>query len=142
MRRLRDRRGSKQAADDDARVLPLINIVFLLLIFFMVVGRLSASDPFEIIPPKSVSTGAPPNEALLVSIGPEGELALNGELLDEAALLQRLSEAESDELRIKSDGRADAAQVVAMIEQLRIAGFASVRMMTVPQSEAGLEQPE
>ena len=39
--------------NEDERILPLINVVFLLLIFFMLAGRLSASDPFQVEPPRS-----------------------------------------------------------------------------------------
>ncbi|MEM7529875.1 MAG: biopolymer transporter ExbD [Pseudomonadota bacterium] len=122
--------------DDDDRVLPLINIVFLLLIFFMVVGRLSAADPFEIVPPTSTSTGEPPNEPLLIAIGPEGQLALNGELIEEAAMLERIGAAEEgEEIRIKSDGRVSAVTVVTLMERLRLAGVSSVRLMTVPSDQ-------
>ncbi|MEO1722894.1 MAG: biopolymer transporter ExbD [Pseudomonadota bacterium] len=126
----------RSKGDDDERILPLVNIVFLLLIFFMVVGRLSASDPFEVVPPRSLSEGQPANEPLLLAIGPEGELALNGELIEQDALMTRISdlaqEPDAAELRIKSDGRVGAAEVVALMEQLRLAGVASVRLMTVP----------
>lgn len=136
--RTRGRQGifakRRAGGDEDERILPLINIVFLLLIFFMVVGRLSAADPFEIVPPRSASEGEPPNEPFLVAIGPAGELALNGELIDEEALLEQLAVAGAgaQEVRIKSDGRATALSVVALMERMRTAGIASVRLMTVP----------
>ena len=41
--------------NDEERILPLVNVVLLLLIFFMLAGRLAASDPFEIAPPRSAS---------------------------------------------------------------------------------------
>ncbi|MEL6204188.1 MAG: biopolymer transporter ExbD [Pseudomonadota bacterium] len=137
---MRERAGifAKRRArgDEDERILPLINIVFLLLIFFMVVGRLSAADPFEIVPPRSESAGQPPNEPLLVSIGAEGQLALNGRLMEEAALIAEVTAAragaEAAELRIKSDGRVSAIRVVALLERLRAEGVTSVRLMTVP----------
>lgn len=122
--------------NDDDRILPLINVVFLLLIFFMVVGRLSAADPFEIVPTRSASEVATANEPMLLAIGPGGELALNGALIDEAALVAKLTSAETPSIRIKSDGRADAAHVVALLERLRLAGIPSVRLMTI-RREAG-----
>ncbi|MEM9765338.1 MAG: biopolymer transporter ExbD [Pseudomonadota bacterium] len=144
---MRERAGifAKRRArgDEDERILPLINIVFLLLIFFMVVGRLSAADPFEIVPPRSESAGQPPNEPLIVSIGAEGQLALNGRLMEEEALVLEVKAAragaEEAELRIKSDGRVSALRVVALLDRLRAAGFASVRLMTVP-AERGATQ--
>ncbi|MEO0624780.1 MAG: biopolymer transporter ExbD [Pseudomonadota bacterium] len=120
---------------DEDRILPLINIVFLLLIFFMAVGRLSAADPFQIDPPHSQSAGAPANDPMLIAIGAEGQLALDGEIMDEATLLAELAPSAGPvppEIRIKTDGAAEAARVVALIEQLRLRGVAAVRLMTVP----------
>ena len=37
---------SRPRPGEDERILPLINVVFLLLIFFMLAGRLAVSDPF------------------------------------------------------------------------------------------------
>ncbi|MEM9011165.1 MAG: biopolymer transporter ExbD [Pseudomonadota bacterium] len=125
-------RSRRQRDDDEDRILPLINIVFLLLIFFMVVGRLSAGDPFEIQPPYSRSNGAPANEPTLVSIGEDGQLALNGALIAEDALLAQVGQLNVPEIRIKSDGRVEALRVVALMNQFRALGIQSVRLMTVP----------
>jgi biopolymer transport protein ExbD len=54
---------------DDERILPLINVVFLLLIFFMLAGKLASSDPFEIAPPRSDSAGGVESREILVLIG-------------------------------------------------------------------------
>ncbi|MEM0922421.1 MAG: biopolymer transporter ExbD [Pseudomonadota bacterium] len=128
----------RKRMDEEERILPLINIVFLLLIFFMVMGRLSAGDPFEILPPKSLSEGQPPAEEFLISIGPEGQLALNGEVMAADAVLAQIEDSDQDQVRIKSDGRAEARAVVALIERLRLAGIESIKLMTVPGTSSAL----
>ena len=129
----RHQRPARRRADEEERILPLINIVFLLLIFFMVVGRLSAAEPFEIEPTRSASPGAPANDPMMIAIGPNGELAVNGEIVDEDALFAQISDAEATpEIRIKSDARMEAAGLVSLLEKLRLAGVPSVRLMTVP----------
>ncbi|MEM6422615.1 MAG: biopolymer transporter ExbD [Pseudomonadota bacterium] len=126
-------RRRRRDTTDDERILPLINIVFLLLIFFMVAGRLSADDPFEILPTYSASDGPLATDPMLVAVGPNGELALNGALIDEAALIAQLSAPDATgEIRVKSDGRIEAVRIVALLEKFRLAGIASVRLMTVP----------
>lgn len=122
--------------NDEERILPLINIVFLLLIFFMVAGKLAASDPLEIKPPQSaLESEAGPRE-LLVLLDAEGHLALDGEVMDEstlkAALQKRLS---GDEVRIrlKADGRTEATRVVALMELLQDAGAEKVKLLTVAE---------
>ncbi|MEM7667827.1 MAG: biopolymer transporter ExbD [Pseudomonadota bacterium] len=118
---------------DDDRILPLINVVFLLLIFFMVVGRLSASDPFEINPPESISQGAPATDDFLIAIGTEGALALNNELMEEDELIARIVAANPAQLRMKTDNNVEANRVIALMERLRASGISSVRLMTVPR---------
>ncbi|MBX2853502.1 MAG: biopolymer transporter ExbD [Rhodobacteraceae bacterium] len=130
------RRSRERRSDEEERVLPLINIVFLLLIFFMVVGKISASDPFEITPTQSASEGAPPMEPLMVQIGGEGQLALNGAVLDEASLLAAVEAAiardQASDVRVKADGGVEAADVVRLLERLQAVGVNGVRLMTVP----------
>ena len=121
--------------NDDERILPLINIVFLLLIFFMLAGRFSATDPFQITPPQSVSEGQAATQDLVVQMAADGRLAVNGMLLDESALeaqvAQRLSGAEGVRVRLKADGGAAAVQVVAVMELLREAGVKRLQLLTV-----------
>lgn len=120
----------------DEGVVPLINIVFLLLVFFMVTGRLMASDPFPIEPPESASEG-PAAEGRLVALGPGGELALDGVVMGETQLLSALrddlAEAAPPEIRIKADGEAQAMVLVALLGRLREIGAESVMLMTVPE---------
>ena len=122
--------------NDEERILPLINVVFLLLIFFMLAGRLAASDPFEIAPPRSSSERAADRQEMLVLVGADGQLALDGAVMDEtalkAAVTDRLAGDGTARLRLKADGRAEATQVVAVMELLREAGVGRLTLLTVP----------
>ncbi|MAT50679.1 MAG: biopolymer transporter ExbD [Porticoccaceae bacterium] len=121
---------------DEERILPLINIVFLLLIFFMVAGKLAATDPLDIDPPQSaLESEAGPRE-LLVLLDAEGRLALDGEIMVESelksALQQRLAE-DGTRIRLKADGRVEATRVVALMELLQDAGAEKVKLLTVAE---------
>jgi biopolymer transport protein ExbD len=133
------RTRSGRAGSDEGSILPLINVVFLLLIFFMVVGSLSAADPFAIQPPRSISgnAGDPRDIVLLVAV--DGRLALDGAVIDPAALRQaienRLATATVREVHVKADGASEAAAVVGIMETLRGAGTERIRLMTVSGTE-------
>ena len=122
--------------DDEERVLPLINVVFLRLIFFMLAGQLAASDPFRIEPPQSASEGPAVARELRVLVGPEGELALDGEAMApeglRRALAERLEAESSLDIRLKADARVEATRVVEVMEWLREAGAQRVQLLTVP----------
>lgn len=124
------------SGSEDDRILPLINVVFLLLIFFMVVGSLSASDPFQIDPPKSANGDPGDPKDVVLLIGADGKLALDGAVLDAAGLLpavtDKLAAAPDREVHVKADRGAEAAAVVGILETLRRAGAEKVRLMTVP----------
>jgi biopolymer transport protein ExbD len=132
MRFVADRRRN-----DEERILPLINVVFLLLIFFILTGRIVADDPFDIAPPLSSSAGEVEAQDLLVLVGADGRLALDGQVLDaaglKAAVSERLRVAADTPVWLKADGRAEAAQVVTIMELLRQVGVARLKLLTVPE---------
>jgi biopolymer transport protein ExbD len=121
---------------DEERLLPLINVVFLLLLFFVVAGRLSASDPFKVEPPRSASEGTPRLDAALITLGEDGRLALDGAVMEEEALVAALSARRDNggalpELRLKADGAAAATRVVALLSRLSEAGVERLTLLTV-----------
>lgn len=124
--------------NDDERILPLINVVFLLLIFFMLAGKLAASDPFEIAPPQSASESSIGAEVLLVQVGAEGQLALEGEILTKSdlqtAVTERMSADPNTPIQLKADAAAKATEVVAVMQLLRAAGVERLRLLTQPAS--------
>ena len=131
------RESGKQRNSDDG-VLPLINVVFLLLIFFMLAGRLAAGDPFVIEPPKSQSEGLNSPQEMLILVSADGRFALDGIEMSEDAVVetaaQRRQETDSLKLRLKTDGGAPAERVVELMKRLREAGFQSLKLLTVPEA--------
>ncbi len=131
MRPLSLKRPRRQ--NDDDSVLPLINIVFLLLIFFMVAGQLSAADPFRVDPPRSAAEGAPEGELAEILLSADGRIALDGEPIPREALAARLAARPDPEapVRLKADAGIAAEEAVALMEILREAGVRRLRLVTV-----------
>lgn len=131
-------RRPHRTPDEDARVLPLINIVFLLLIFFMLTGHMSVQAPFELVPVQSASGSHPRSEELTVFMGADGRLAVEGNLLtlQELEGLVRGRQTDDDAgllIRLQADGRAEAIRVVAVMEGLRAAGMKRLELLTLPE---------
>lgn len=116
-------------------VIPLINVVFLLLVFFMVAGRISASDPFAVTPPRSAGERPAGPEALTVLVGAEGRLALDGRVVEKTAFeslaAEHVGAAPDLAVRLKADGGAEARDVVAVMEMLRKAGARKLVLFTM-----------
>ena len=128
---LKVRRGRREGEEN---IVPLINIVFLLLIFFMLTGQLVAPDPFDIDPPESGSESDSGERTVTVLVAADGRLALDGEQVDAATLSRGVAGMlETDpavRLHLKADGAADAARVVEVMETLREAGIANLTLLT------------
>ncbi len=116
-------------------ILPMINVVFLLLIFFMLAGALHAVDTFEVTPPTSVSETDVEDQEGLVLIGADGRLAVKGELVDETdlqlAVSDMLAERPETLIRLKADNRVDAVRVVEDMELLEAVGVERLILLTL-----------
>ena len=126
--------ASSPSKSGEERVLPLINVVFLLLIFFLLAGRLAATDPFPVEAPHSLGGERIGGHDLVVHIGADGSLAFNGTVLGEAGLRSAIAhQASYGTVRIKADGRVEARRVIAVMEILREAGVGRLELLTRPE---------
>ncbi len=132
------RRARKK--DEEERILPLINVVFLLLIFFMLAGRLATSEPFRIALPESAAADETQRRDAVLLLAADGRLALDGQALEPAelktALAARLADVPDLSVNLKADGAAEATAVVAVMETLRDAGLRDLRLLALPSRSA------
>lgn len=109
-------------------VVPMINVVFLLLIFFLMTAQIAPPEPFEVQPPKS-STEAPAEGRLTLYIGAGGEMAL-GERRGED-IFEGLGElGEGEALMIRADRGVEAAQIAALLPRLAATGVTRVKLIS------------
>ena len=125
-------RGNK---NEDERVLPLINVVFLLLIFFMLAGRLTAEQT-NIEPPLSTSQDASSPQVLTLSMDAQGRLFLNGSMVPRDNLQLTLARhpdvgTVDSPLVLRASAAAEATKVVAVMSRLRDAGIDQLQLLTI-----------
>ena len=125
---------SRPRPGEDERILPLINVVFLLLIFFMLAGRLAVSDPFAVEPPATQSAGAAEVSDLTVLLSADGKAALDGSVVARpvlmAAIAERLAAEPGARVVVKADAAAEAAAVIGLLRQIRAAGATDMHLLT------------
>jgi biopolymer transport protein ExbD len=129
---------STPAADSEANLIPLINVVFLLLIFFMLAGRLAPTEPVAVDPPRSDSPQSARAIPLVLLIDRTGQISLDGELLDETSLAERVAERLANDpphLQIKADATLEALRLVDLLERLRAAGAEEIDLLTLARDE-------
>ncbi|MGM0585578.1 MAG: ExbD/TolR family protein [Pseudomonadota bacterium] len=112
-------------------VVPMINVVFLLLIFFLMTARIAPPEPLEVSPPEAQRPGAAaPGAALHVSA--DGSLAYEGARGE--AVFAALAAREGDApLRVRADARLEAAELARVLARLSEAGLARVELAAVRQ---------
>jgi len=125
----------RQPATEE-NVLPLINIVFLLLIFFMIAGALSVSAPFPVDPPatRAAAETDPPRDGIAVAA--DGRLAFGGEPVELAQLAARVAEwrERADEqaiLSVRAHAGARSARLFEIMDTLRTADVERIRLLSV-----------
>ncbi|MEM1144586.1 MAG: biopolymer transporter ExbD [Pseudomonadota bacterium] len=118
----------------EERILPLINVVFLLLIFFMVAGSLTATEPFEVTPPNSISKGEHEPDSLTIIMGSGQRFALNEAIVDKESLLseieRQLSVQPETVVTLKADNTLAANELVLFTQALNQRGLTKLRLLT------------
>lgn len=98
-------------------IIPMINVVFLLLIFFLLTAQVARQQPFDLTPPDSASD-IPAADQDVLYVSAAGELAYNELRGDAVWAAIRAREAE-EPLEIRADAEAHAAQIASLLKRLR-----------------------
>lgn len=119
-------------------LLPMINVVFLLLVFFLISAQIAPRDPFDLTPPESALPGDPPGATLVLFLSAAGELAHAGLTGPEAmaALVDAVAVAAEGnrpgpDLVLRADAQVAAAEVAALLRRLAVLGVGQVDLVTV-----------
>lgn len=113
-------------------IVPMINVVFLLLIFFLMTSRLAQPDPFDITPPAAGLEGKPEAEVTLY-VDKTGRLSFDG-IEGEAALAQLATVSDQQALlQVRADAELEAAKAAGLLRRLATAGFARVELVVSPK---------
>lgn len=119
-------------------ILPMINLVFLLLIFFMLAGAIQTSDLYQVEPPTARGEAVAERTTALLLIDRQGRLAFDNLAIDQERLRglleARLAETRDLAVYLKADARVPAARVVEIMELLRAAGLERLILLTLEPS--------
>ena len=115
---------------------PLINIIFLILIFFMLAAAIAPADDAAIEPVLSSSDAAvPDNSAVDITIDSNAVIYIDGQELSADQIKQKLLELGHSTnkalLSIKADATLDANVLISLLAGATDAGIDSVSLMTI-----------
>lgn len=111
---------------------PLIDVVFILLMFFMLASSFLEWHAIELNTPAETSGGTSMEGAMLVRIGPDGAIDLNGERLALAALGGRVRGAlqtnPDQRILVQPESRVVLQTLVTVLDRLKAAGAGNIAL--------------
>ena len=126
-------------ADTTIDIGPMIDIVFILLIFFMVTTTFVKDMKLELERPRASSAMAVSSKAIRLFIDQSGNTYMDGEpvrlWLIQSKLRDLLSTSTSKVVLVVTDEGVSAGKLVEVVDQARLAGAESVGVAT--KKEAG-----
>jgi len=113
-------------------IAPLIDIVFLLLVFFMLTSSFIFQPGIKINLPKALTSEVIQKENLIIVITDDNNLHIDERLVDMEELSSRLKIAsrESKPVLIKADRKASLGKVVEIWDLCRVEGLEKVNIAT------------
>lgn len=119
-------------------IVALIDVVFFLLVFFMMVGRMDATAPFEVTPPYGETGSDMPAGGATVSVAEDGRLALDGLEIAEADLANRLTQMIAADpallIRVNAHRAAELRHVLPLVAEFEALGAAEI-VLVVTETE-------
>lgn len=115
---------------------PLIDVVFLLLIFFMLTSSFtSPSLPLKL--PGASAEGSEPRETLTVSVAEDGSIAIDGEIVTldafEESLRARLAGSAEKSVNFRGDRAVDYGIFVDLMDRARRTGATQFNLVHEPR---------
>lgn len=130
------RRERRRLAQDPVIPLaPLIDVVFLLLVFFMLITRF-LNPTIDLTLPQSSTAQINDSRSVLVAIDADGSLWLDEERIEWTELTPRLSVMADEEptVRLRADGETQHREVVRAFDCIRHAGLEDIALEAVREA--------
>ena len=131
MSRLRRRAAD---SEDGVDISPLIDVVFILLIFFMVSTTFVKDSKLDIERPGASSATAAPSKAVRITIDRAGAIAMDQvpvrPWMVQSRVREALSGGDVQTVLVITDRRVPAETLIEVVDQARLAGAADVGVVT------------
>jgi len=131
-------RGGRRRKAPALNMAPLIDCVFLLLIFFMVATIMRVNPPFAVDLPRSQMKEEFPRKKFNLFIGPQGQLALDDMQLNGLDDLDRLLSQKAQYIQtliIKADKAAHHGVVIDVMERAKQRGIESIAIAVKEETQ-------
>lgn len=121
----------------DSSIIPLINVVFLILIFLVIAGQIKSSEIFEVDLPESISQSTPVEEVLTLIVNEQSKVVFENELVELNEVTAKVADAikarnsYEAEVLVKVDGSLMVTELRPILARLKAAGLHKVSIATL-----------
>jgi biopolymer transport protein TolR len=124
--------AGKKGPSAEINITPLIDVVLVLLIIFMVLVPSTLKRLTATLPRRDPSTSQGDSDQIVLKIGPQGQLSLNDQPVEPAALRQRIAQRlASDPHKVVFFDIDDDARYGAVVRFLDLARGAGARALAI-----------
>jgi biopolymer transport protein ExbD len=121
-----------QDEDEAIDLTPMLDVVFIMLIFFIVTSSFVKESGIEINRPSAQSAVKVKNGNILVAIRENGEVWIDKRLIDVRAIranIERLrAEMPNSNVVVQADREAKTGVLIEVVDQIKLAGIKSVNV--------------
>lgn len=123
------RRASRNRQEEDAKIdiTPMLDVVFIMLIFFIVTASFIKESGAKVTKPSAENTAKHPRATVLLAIDENNEIWLDRRVIDPRAIKANISrllaESPEGEVIVQADVESEAKTVLEVVDKLRDAGI-------------------
>ncbi len=122
-----------EAATGEINISPLIDVVFILLIFFIVTTTFVQETGVDVNKPQAISAQELDSQSILIAITSTGQIVYGGRNIGTAGvrpLVERLLSRDDLPVVIQADRTVNADLLVRVIDEAKLGGAVSVNIAT------------
>ena len=130
------RKIAKSQDQDGAEIdlTPMLDVVFIMLIFFIVTATFIKQAGIEVLRPDALTAEQKPTVAILVAVGPTGEIWIDKKRVDPTSVrahIERLhAENPKGGMVVQADRKSTNEKLMAVLNAARAAGMREVAIST------------
>jgi len=128
--------ASEESSEEGINISPLIDIVFILLLFFVVTSVFIEETGVEVNKPDSSHSQDMDRESILIAVTAQGKIHYAGQeigLYGIEPTLRRLSLATDHPVIIQADGQSQTQTLISVIDEVKNSGLENVNIATLNQ---------
>ncbi|MDG2421858.1 MAG: biopolymer transporter ExbD [Gammaproteobacteria bacterium] len=121
---------NKQEEAGEIDLTPMLDVVFILLIFFIVTSVFVTEAGIDVTRPEASTVEDTSGDLILIAVGPSGDIWIDGDQIDPRFIRSRfelrLADAPNSAIIIQADQNANNEQVMLILEAARDANIEDV----------------